>query len=62
MVYFVGTSPSLRKVLLVAMAAMHLHIAQTGLFMGIYGPRYQFGTKSKLSLWCNAGQIRYWGS
>ena len=35
MVYFVGTSSSLRKALLVAMAAMHLHIAQTGLFMGI---------------------------
>ena len=46
------------------MATMHFHIAQTGLFVGILfshlgGPRERFGTKSKLSLWCKVGQIRF---
>ena len=34
MIDVVGTSQSLRKALWVAMATMHFHIAQTGLFMG----------------------------
>ena len=46
----------------VAMAIMHLHIAQIDLFMRIFlhsgGPREQFGTNSKLSLGCKVGQIR----
>ena len=67
MIDFVGTSPSLRKTLRVAMATMHFNIAQTGLFMGIFlshlgGPRKQFGTNSKLSVGCKVGQIRFWGS
>ena len=49
------------------MATMHFHIAQTGLFMGIFcshfeRPREQFGTNSKLSLGCKVGQIRSCGS
>ena len=36
MIANVGTSPSLRKALWVAMTTMHFHIAQTGLFMGIF--------------------------
>ena len=63
MIDFVNTLPFLRKALHVAMANMHFHIAQTGLFMGIFyshsgGPRKQFGTNSKLSLGCKVGQIR----
>ena len=34
--YFVGRSLSLRKALWVAMATMHFHIAQTGLFMSFF--------------------------
>ena len=34
MIDFVDTSPFLRIALQVAMATMHFHIAQTGLFMG----------------------------
>ena len=66
MIDFVGTSPSLRKALLAAMATMHFHIAQTGLFMGFFldsrGPRKQFSTNSKWSLGCKVGQIRSRGS
>ena len=36
MIDFVDTSPLLRIALQVAMATMHFHIAQTGLFMGIF--------------------------
>ena len=36
MIDFVGTSPTLRKALWVAMATMHFHVAQSGLFMGIF--------------------------
>ena len=34
MIGFVDTSPFLRIALQIAMAIMHFHIAQTGLFMG----------------------------
>ena len=54
MIDFVVTSSSLRNALLVGMATMRFHIAQTDLFMGIFfafrGLREQFGTNSKLSL------------
>ena len=55
MIDFVDTSPFLRIALLVAMATMHSHKAQTGLFMRKFfshsgGPRDQFCTSSKLSL------------
>ena len=66
MIDFVGTSPSLRKALWVAMATVYFHLAQTGLFMFFFshsgGPRKRFGTNSKLSLGCKVGQIRSWGS
>ena len=63
MIDFVDTPPFLRIVLHVAMVTMHFHIAQTGLFMGIFfsnsgGPREQCGTNSKLSLGCKVVQIR----
>ena len=63
MIDFVNTPPFLRKALQVAMSTMHFHIAQTGLFMGIFfshsgDPRKQFGTNSKLSLGCKVGHIR----
>ena len=49
MIDFVDTPPFLRIALQVVMATMHFHIAQTGLFMGIFlshsqGPREKFGT------------------
>ena len=48
------------------MATMHFHVAQTGLFMGIFldsgGPRKEFGNNLKLSLGCKVAQIRSWGS
>ena len=65
MIDFVDTPPFLRKALhvQVAVATMHFHIAQTGLFMGKFmpnsgGPREQFGTNSKLSVGSKVGQIR----
>ena len=66
MIGFVGTFPSFRKALWAAMVTMHSQIALTALFMGIVfsrseGPSEQFGTNSKLSLWCIIGQIRSWG-
>ena len=65
MIDFVGTSPSLRKAICVAMATMHFNIAQTCLLMRIFftfRTREQFGTNSKLSFGCKVGQIRSWGS
>ena len=38
MIDFVGTFPSLKNALLVAMATMHFYKAKTGLFMGIFFP------------------------
>ena len=61
MIDFVDTPQYLRIALHVAMATMHFHIAQTGLFMGIFafrGPSEQFGTNSKLSFGFKVGQIR----
>ena len=62
MIDFVNTSPFLRIALQVAMATMHFHIAQTGLFMSFFripgGTRKQFVTNSKLSLGCKVGYIR----
>ena len=54
MIDFVRTPPFLRITLLVVMATMHFHIAQTGLFwetffMHLGGSRKQFGTNEKLS-------------
>ena len=54
MINFVRTPPFLRIALLVVMATMHFHIAQTGLFLGnifmdLGGSRKQFGTDEKLS-------------
>ena len=51
---FVGTALFLRAALQVAMATMHFHITQAGLFLGTKflhsgGPREQFGTNEKLS-------------
>ena len=50
MIDFVDTPPFMRIALQVAVASMHFHIAQTGLFMGIFShsgdPREQFGTNS----------------
>ena len=61
MIDFVNTPPFLRIALQVAMATMHLHIAQTGLWVNVFtnsgGPREQFGTNSKLSLGYKVGQI-----
>ena len=65
MIDFVDSPLFLRIALQVAMATMHLHIAQTGLFMEIFlysgCPREQFGTNSKLSLGCKVCQIRSQG-
>ena len=54
MIDFVGIPPFLRIALRVAMATMHFHIAQTGLFLGnVFShsrdPREQFSTREKLS-------------
>ena len=40
--HFVGTLPFLRIALRVAMATMHFHIAQTGLFFGEHFGRIQW--------------------
>ena len=61
MIDFVDIPSFLRIALQVAMATMHFHRAQTGLFMGNYffafkGPRKQFGANLKLSFGCKVGQ------
>ena len=54
MIDFVGISPFSRIALRIAMATMHFHIAQTGLFLGKFcfalgDPRKQLITHEKLS-------------
>ena len=54
MIDFVCTPPFLRIALLVVMATMRFHIAQTGLFLGnilmhLGGSRKQFGANEKMS-------------
>ena len=65
MIDCVRTSPSLRRALLVVMATMHFHIAQTGLFIVFFafrGPKETIRHQFKMSLWCKIGRIRSWGS
>ena len=62
MIDFADTSPFLRIALQVVMATMHFHIAQTGLFMGIFfafkGSKGKNRHKFKIVLGVQGSQIR----
>ena len=53
MIDFVGTSPSLRKALWVAMATVYFHFAQTGLFMVFFFAFRAYLTVSKSAMSLN---------
>ena len=65
MIDFINTPPFLRIVLQVAMATMQFHIAQAGLFMGIFfhiqGSQETILHQFKIVLGCKVGQSRSQG-